>query len=81
VQFEGPGRPTDKGFHHPMGSTRMHEDPRQGVVDADLRVHGVDNLYVVGSSVYPNGHGYANPTLTLLALALRLADHLRRSMG
>jgi choline dehydrogenase-like flavoprotein len=58
-----------------MGTTRMHTDPRQGVVDAQCRVHGVPNLFVAGSSVFPAG-GYANPTLTLLALALRLADHL-----
>jgi choline dehydrogenase-like flavoprotein len=46
------------------------------VVDAQCRVHGTDNLYVAGSSVFPSG-GYANPTLTLVALALRLADHLK----
>jgi choline dehydrogenase-like flavoprotein len=45
------------------------------VVDADCRVHGVGNLYVAGSSVFPSS-GYANPTLTILALALRLGDHL-----
>jgi choline dehydrogenase-like flavoprotein len=65
----------EAGKHH-LGSTRMHGDPRQGVVDADARVHGTANLYVAGSSVFPAG-GYANPTLTLLALALRLAGHLR----
>jgi choline dehydrogenase-like flavoprotein len=64
------------GSHHLMGTTRMHNDPRQGVVDAHCRVHGLDNLYVAGSSVFPTG-GYANPTLTLVALALRLADHLK----
>ena len=61
---------------HHMGTTRMADDPRRGVVDADGRVHGVGNLYVAGSSVFPTS-GYANPTLTLVALALRLADHLR----
>jgi choline dehydrogenase-like flavoprotein len=65
------------GAHHPMGATRMHEDPRQGVVDADCRVHGVENLFVAGTSVLPTG-GSANPTLTVVALALRLADHLKR---
>ena len=60
---------------HHMGTTRMHEDPREGVVDADCRVHGIDNLYVAGASVFPTS-GVANPTLTLLALAIRLADHL-----
>jgi choline dehydrogenase-like flavoprotein len=59
-----------------MGTTRMHADPRQGVVDAQCQVHGVGNLYVAGSSTFPAG-GYANPTLTLVALALRLADHLK----
>jgi choline dehydrogenase-like flavoprotein len=63
------------GSHH-MGTTRMHVDPRKGVVDANLRVHGVSNLFVAGSSVYPT-YGAANPTLNLLALALRLADHLK----
>jgi choline dehydrogenase-like flavoprotein len=63
------------GKHH-MGTTRMHTDPRQGVVDADCRVHGVGNLFIAGSSVFPTG-GYANPTLTIVALAIRLADHLK----
>ena len=63
------------GAYHPMGTTRMHHDPRRGVTDANARVHGTDNLYVAGSSLFPTG-GYANPTLTLVALAIRLADHL-----
>ncbi len=62
------------GFHL-MGTTRMADDPKQGVVDADLRVHGIDNLYVASSSVFPTA-GYTNPTLTIVALALRLAAHL-----
>jgi choline dehydrogenase-like flavoprotein len=62
------------GYHH-MGTTRMHRDPAQGVVDGDGRVHGVDNLYVTGSSVFPTG-GHFNPTLTVAALAIRLGDHL-----
>jgi choline dehydrogenase-like flavoprotein len=61
-------------WHH-IGTTRMAADPREGVVDADCRVHGVSNLYVAGSSVFPTA-GNANPTLTIVALALRLADHL-----
>ena len=60
---------------HHMGATRMATSPRQGVVDEQCRVHGVDNLYVAGSSVFPTS-GIANPTLTLLALAFRLGDHL-----
>ncbi len=63
------------GSHH-MGTTRMHDDPRQGVVDRDCKVHGVGNLYIAGSSVFPTS-GASNPTLTLVALTLRLADHLR----
>jgi choline dehydrogenase-like flavoprotein len=63
------------GKHH-MGTTRMHADPHQGVVDPDCRVHGLANLYVAGSSLFPTS-GYANPTLTIVALALRLADHLK----
>lgn len=61
-------------FHH-IGTTRMHPDPSRGVVDADCRLHGVDNLFVAGSSVFPTA-GVSNPTYTLVALALRLADHL-----
>ena len=67
--------PPDPVAHHPMGTTRMHADPLEGVVDAQLRVHGMENLYVAGSSVFPTG-GFANPTLTAVALAVRLADHL-----
>ena len=64
------------GYHH-MGTTRMASSPRQGVVDADCRVHGLENLYVAGSSVFPTG-GWANPTLTILALALKLSDKLEK---
>jgi choline dehydrogenase-like flavoprotein len=64
-----------RGARHHMGTTRMHTDPRRGVVDADCRVHGIANLYVAGSSVFPTS-GAANPTLTIVALALRLARHL-----
>jgi choline dehydrogenase-like flavoprotein len=63
------------GPHH-MGTTRMSADPRHGVVDKHCRVHSLDNLYIAGCSVFPTG-GYANPTFTLIALALRLADTLR----
>jgi len=65
---------TQGDFHH-MGTTRMHADPAHGVVDAECRVHGVDNLYVAGSSVFTTS-GSANPTLTIVALTLRLAAHL-----
>ena len=66
------------GKHH-MGTTRMHVDPRQGVVDAACRVHGCANLYIAGSSVFPTS-GFANPTLTIVALAVRLADELKRKL-
>ncbi len=76
---EGDGRETWGrrifGGNHHMGTTRMHVDPEQGVVDPDGRVHGIENLYVAGSSVFPTC-GYANPTLTLVALAARLGAHL-----
>jgi choline dehydrogenase-like flavoprotein len=62
--------------HHFLGATRMHDNPRNGVVDANCRVHDVPNLFIAGSSVFPTG-GFANPTLTIVALALRLAAHLR----
>lgn len=65
-----------KGGNHHMGATRMNADPRQGVVDANCRVHSLENLYVGGSSVFTTS-GAANPTLTIVALATRLADHLR----
>jgi len=61
--------------YHQMGGTRMSDDASKGVVDANCRVHGYDNLYVAGSSVFVTS-GWANPTLTIAALALRLADHL-----
>jgi choline dehydrogenase-like flavoprotein len=64
------------GGHHHIGTTRMHPDPHRGVVDADCRVHSTANLFVAGSSVFPTS-GFANPTLTLVALAIRLADHLK----
>jgi choline dehydrogenase-like flavoprotein len=53
----------------------MGQSPLASVVDRDCRVHGYDNLFVAGSSVFPSA-GYANPTLTIVALALRLADRL-----
>jgi len=65
----------DWGNHH-MGTTRMHDDPKQGVVDANSKVHGIANLYVAGSSVFPT-YGSSNPTMNLLALTLRLADRLK----
>lgn len=81
---QGPGRlrilndRIYKGVHgggHIMGATRMGSDPRTSVVDADCRVHGYQNLFVAGGSVFASG-GYANPTLTLTALAARLGDKI-----
>ena len=65
----------DWGDHH-LGTTRMHNDPTQGVVDANLKVHGISNLFVSGSGVFPT-YSASNPTLNLVALTLRLAQHLR----
>jgi choline dehydrogenase-like flavoprotein len=62
---------------HPSGTTRMSESPRQGVVDRNCKVHGVGGLYIAGSSVFPAA-GHANPTLMIVALAIRLADWLKR---
>ncbi|MEL6494229.1 MAG: GMC oxidoreductase [Cyanobacteria bacterium J06623_7] len=66
------------GFHH-LGTTRMHINPRRGVVNEDCQVHGISNLYIAGSSVFPTG-GYANPTLTIVALAIRLADKIKETI-
>jgi choline dehydrogenase-like flavoprotein len=72
------GRPS--GAHHLMGTTRMSDNPKFGVVDAHCQVHGLSNLAIAGSSVFPTG-GYSNPTLTIVALALRLGDRLKRQLG
>lgn len=67
------------GGHH-IGTARMAADPSDGVVDPDCRVHGVDNLYISGAAVFPTS-GQANPTLTIVAMSLRLADHLAEVYG
>jgi choline dehydrogenase-like flavoprotein len=64
-----------QGGNHHMGTTRMSDDPGTGVVDRDCRVHSVSNLYMAGSSVFATA-GHANPTYTIVQLALRLGDHL-----
>ncbi len=79
--FQSLEQPLNQDFaaltgHHHLGTTRMHSSPKQGVVDADCRVHGLNNLFVAGSSVFPTG-GYANPTLTIVALAIKLADKIK----
>jgi choline dehydrogenase-like flavoprotein len=68
------------GTYHHIGTTRMSKDPADGAVNAECRTHGVDNLYLSGCSVFPTG-GHANPTLTIVALAIRLSDHLRNQFG
>jgi len=70
---------TLRGGWHLMGTTRMSDDPRQGVVDRNCQVHGISNLFVAGSSVFPTA-GSATPTLTLVSLAIRLADYLKGRM-
>lgn len=61
---------------HQLGTTRMSDDPATGVTDRDCRVHGIDNLYIAGGSVFATS-SWANPTFTALTLALRLAHRLR----
>jgi choline dehydrogenase-like flavoprotein len=68
------------GSKHHMGATRMSLDPRQGVVDGNCRVHGLGNLFIASSSVFPTS-GMANPTLTIVALAIRLADHIKQILA
>ena len=63
---------------HPAGTTRMADSPKQGVVDQNCQVHGVAGLYIAGSSVFPTA-GHGNPTLMIVALAIRLADWLKRN--
>lgn len=65
---------------HQIGTARMSATPRTGVVDADCRVHDCPNLYLAGSAVFPTA-GMAGPTLTIVALALRLAEHLVRTQA
>jgi choline dehydrogenase-like flavoprotein len=69
----------DPNAHHHAGTTRMGADAVSSVVDAACLVHGTENLFAVGGSVFPSA-GYANPTLTVVALTLRLADHLKRAL-
>jgi choline dehydrogenase-like flavoprotein len=64
------------GFHQ-VGTARMAADPKRGVVDADARVHGSANLFLAGSAIFPSS-GQANPTYLAVALAARLAAHLKR---
>lgn len=84
-EFDLPKDPSDfdKKVHdaaHHMGTTRMHKNPRKGVVDVDCKVHGLSNLYIGSCSVLPTV-GFSNPTFNALALSLRLADRLRKQLG
>ena len=69
-----------EGTWHHMGTTRMHDSPREGVVDRNCRVHGMSNMHVAGSSVFPTA-GANFPTFTLVALALRLADRIAAELN
>ena len=75
IPGEGEPRYTDASHH--MGTTRMGHGPQDGVVDTEGRVFGTDNVFLAGSSVFPSV-GHQNPTFTLVALALRMAEHLAR---
>lgn len=80
VEWKGDVPPQGlEGGHHHMGTTRMHRDPKQGVVDENARIHGTENIYIAGPSVFPTG-GYANPVLSAIALSIRLADHVKMVM-
>ena len=80
VELPDPWTRDMRWCRHHIGTTRMASDPKRGVVDADCRVHGVANLYVAGSSVFPTA-GSDLPTLTIVALALRTADHVRTRLA
>lgn len=73
AQIDWPSR--TRGGNHHMGTTRMSDNPVAGVVDKNLKVHGVSNLFVAGSSVFPTG-GFVNPTMTIVALSIRLGKFL-----
>jgi choline dehydrogenase-like flavoprotein len=68
---------TDSSHH--MGTTRMSHNPKEGVVNQDCQVHGINNLYIASSSVFSTA-GHVNPTLTIMAIALRVADHLKQKV-
>jgi choline dehydrogenase-like flavoprotein len=70
-------KPVTVGGGHQMGTTRMSDDPKTGVTDKHGRVHGVENLFIGGSSLFPTG-GWQHPTFTIVALALRQAEYLSR---
>lgn len=75
--LSNPASRTFNSNSHNIGTTRMAGDPAEGVVDANCKVHSMDNLYVASSSVFPTS-SHANPTLLIIALAIRLADHIKK---
>ncbi len=82
--YERPSRPNGElinvlGLRHMMGSARMSDDPRYGLVDRNCRVHGMSNLYLTGSVVFAAG-GCANPALTNLATSIRVADRVKQAL-
>jgi choline dehydrogenase-like flavoprotein len=79
LQDRGNWNDNVEDYKHHMGTTRMAANPRLGVVDKDCRVHGLANLYIAGSSVFPTS-SIVNPTLTIVALALRLSESLKKSL-
>lgn len=82
VHIRGRERGAHGGYtvaNHHIGTTRMGTDPKTSVVDEHCRVHGYQNLYIGSSSVFPTG-GFSNPTLTILALCLRIADELKAAL-
>ena len=70
---------SDAGYHH-IGGTRMGENKKNSVVDKNLKVHDTKNLFVCGSSIFTTG-GHANPTLSIVQLSLRLANHLTKKIN
>jgi len=74
-----PRWPIDQDASHHLGTTAMGSDPAASVVTPDLRLHGADNVYCAGGSVFPTS-GCANPTFTIVALSIRLAEHLRTAV-
>jgi choline dehydrogenase-like flavoprotein len=76
---EWPSTFEKEGTWHHMGTTRMHDSPKHGVVDRNCKVHGMSNLYIAGSSVFPTA-GANFPTITLSALALRLSEHVAEEL-
>jgi choline dehydrogenase-like flavoprotein len=70
---------TGGGWHH-IGTTRMSDDPAQGVVDPNCKIHNINNLYTAGASCYVTA-GAVNPTLTLIAFTIRLSDHLKQRIN